>query len=120
MKEGLVWSENIENQNERLYSEMNASFKFSTYLAAGITIIVNKGLAKENFVTKYKLGYVAPDLNSAVEYVQNLSREEYDNLFDNVNQIGSLIKEGFFTRKLLIKVQEALFLQKKRETNDNL
>ncbi len=43
---GLVWSENIENQFEREYSEMNASFKFSTYLAAGLPIIVNKGLAK--------------------------------------------------------------------------
>ncbi|XHB95385.1 hypothetical protein AAFF39_10960 [Lactococcus garvieae] len=39
---GLVWSENIENQFEREYSEMNASFKFSTYLAAGLPIIVIK------------------------------------------------------------------------------
>jgi hypothetical protein len=117
---GLVWSDNIENQNEKEYSEMNASFKFSTYLAAGLPIIVNEGLAKENFVREYQLGCVVSNLDQAVEYVQNISIDEYDTLVENVKQVGLLIKDGFFTRKLLSQIQETLFLEKKEKRSDNL
>lgn len=110
---GLVWSENIENQKEKEYSEMNASFKFSTYLAAGIPLIINQGLAKEAFVRDYQLGYVAADLDEAVSYISQLSSEEYDRLAANVKEVGSLITDGFFTRKLLTQVQETLFLKRK-------
>lgn len=107
---GLVWSENIENQYEREYSEMNVSFKFSTYLAAGLPLIVNKGIAKENFVTKYNLGVAVDSLQQAVDYVNSVTEQEYNVLVNNVKTIGSLIKEGFFTRQLLLGIQAELFL----------
>lgn len=107
---GLVWSENIENQYEREYSEMNASFKFSTYLAAGLPLIVNKGIAKEDFVTKYNLGNAVDNLQQAVDYVNSVTEQEYNVLVNNVKNIGSLIKEGFFTRQLLLEIQAELFL----------
>lgn len=107
---GLVWSENIENQYEREYSEMNVSFKFSTYLAAGLPLIVNKGIAKEDFVTKYNLGVAVDNLQQAVDYVNSVTEQEYNILANNVKTIGSLIKEGFFTRQLLLEIQAELFL----------
>ena len=107
---GLVWSENIENQYEREYSEMNVSFKFSTYLAAGLPLIVNKGIAKEDFVTKYNLGVAVDNLQQAVDYVNSVTEQEYNILVNNVKTIGSLIKEGFFTRQLLLEIQAELFL----------
>lgn len=117
---GLVWSENIENQNEKEYSEMNASFKFSAYLAAGLPLIVNQGLAKESFVRDYRLGYIVSDLDQAVDYITNTSSKEYAQLLVNVKQVNSLITDGFFTRKLLNQIQEALFLRKKEESVDYL
>lgn len=107
---GLVWSENIENQYEREYSEMNVSFKFSTYLAAGLPLVVNKGIAKEDFVTKYNLGVAVDNLQQAVDYVNSITEQEYNVLVNNVKTIGSLIKEGFFTRQLLLEIQAELFL----------
>lgn len=107
---GLVWSENIENQYEREYSEMNVSFKFSTYLAAGLPLVVNKGIAKEDFVTKYNLGVAVDNLQQAVDYANSVTEQEYNVLVNNVKTIGSLIKEGFFTRQLLLEIQAELFL----------
>ncbi|KXT59355.1 sugar transferase [Lactococcus sp. DD01] len=107
---GLVWSENIENQYEREYSEMNVSFKFSTYLAAGLPLIVNKGIAKESFVTDYHLGIAVDTLDEAVDYLKSVTEEEYNVMVENVKNIGNLIKEGFFTRKMLVEIQEKLFL----------
>lgn len=110
---GLVWSENLENQYERVYSEMNASFKFSTYLAAGIPIIVNSGLAKEKFLTQYDIGYVSESLDDAIKYVKMISDSEYNRLINNVKGISSLMREGFFTKQLLIEVQKELYLSDK-------
>ncbi|MFK4897207.1 sugar transferase [Lactococcus petauri] len=109
---GLVWSENIENQYEREYSEMNVSFKFSTYLAAGLPLIVNRGIAKENFVTDYNLGIAVDSLEEAVTYLESVSEEEYNAMAKNVKNIGDLIKDGFFTKKMLIEIQEKLFCER--------
>lgn len=114
---GLVWSENIENQEERAYSEMNVSFKFSTYLAAGLPLIVNKGLAKEEFVEKYNIGFVVENLDEAVKLIEQMQPEDYRGLQNNVQKISGLVKEGFFTQKLLIDIQSFLYLGEK---NDNL
>ena len=87
---GLVWSENIENQFEREYSEMNASFKFSTYLAAGLPIIVNKGLAKQSFVEEQEIGLVANNLDEAIDYVKCMSSSEYMRISSTCNVWGHL------------------------------
>ncbi|MDO1605358.1 sugar transferase [Lactobacillus sp. YT155] len=108
---GLVWSEDIENQAEREYSTMNASFKFSTYLAAGIPIIVNKGLNKENFVKKYGIGYVAESLDEVAKIVTEATEPEYEVLVQNVKNISQLVREGFFTKKLLLEVEERILLE---------
>lgn len=114
---GLVWSENIENQDEREYSEMNVSFKFSTYLAAGLPLIINQGLAKQDFVEKHGLGFVVGDLDEAVNIIESLSPEEYTKIQSNVQKISELVREGFFTKKMLINVQNFLYLG---EQDDNL
>lgn len=107
---GLVWSEDIENQYEREYSEMNVSFKFSTYLAAGLPLIVNKGLAREPFVKSYGLGLVAESLEEAVEQIKSISEEEYQAIVQRVRGVGNLVREGFFTKQLLLDIEERLIL----------
>lgn len=114
---GLVWSENIENQSEREYSEMNVSFKFSTYLSAGIPIIVNKGLAKQDFVEKYQIGFVAETLDEAVDRVNSMSIEEYNQMVSRVHDISSMIREGFFTQMLLVDIQRNLYLEEDKYDN---
>lgn len=107
---GLVWSENIDNQSERKYSEMNASFKLSTYLAAGIPIIVNQGIAKQLFVEEQQIGFVANSLEEVDAYVSNLSPAEYQKLLQNVAGISTLVRDGFFTKKVIVEIEEFLFM----------
>lgn len=107
---GLVWSENIENQAEREYSTMNVSSKFSSYLAAGLPIIVNRGIAKERFVEKYGLGYAVDSLDEAADIVRNIKQDEYDILCKNVQKMSFLVREGFFGRKLLIDIERNIYL----------
>lgn len=114
---GLVWSENIDNQDEREYSEMNASFKFSTYLAAGLPLFVNQGIAKQAFVEKYGIGFVVESLDEAVSIIEQMTKEEYEEIQGRVHKISELLREGFFTKKMLIEVQDFLYLG---EQNDNL
>jgi len=106
----LVWSEDIETQHEREYSEMNASYKFSTYLAAGIPLIVNKGMAKQDFVEKYNLGFVCENMDEVLELLKDMTEEIYREKQKASQDIGELIKEGFFAKKLLIEIQNALYL----------
>ncbi|GKQ42757.1 beta-1,6-galactofuranosyltransferase [Companilactobacillus sp. RD055328] len=108
---GLVWSEDIDNQAEREYSTMNASYKFSTYLAAGIPIIVNKGLAKQKFVEKYGIGYVADSLDDVAEYVKNITNDEYNVMAQNTKNVSALVRSGFFAKKLLLEVEEQILLE---------
>ncbi len=114
---GLVWSENIDNQEEREYSEMNASFKFSTYLAAGLPLIVNRGLAKQEFVERHGLGLVVDNLEEARSLIERMSTEEYQIIQRRVQMVSELVRSGFFTQKLLIEIQSFLYLGEK---NDNL
>lgn len=114
---GLVWSEDIDNQFEREYSEMNVSFKFSTYLAAGLPLVVNKGLAKQSFVEEHEIGIVAESLEDAIAQIDAMRPDTYRRLQKNVAKIAGLVQEGFFTKKMLIELQAYLYLG---ERNDNL
>ena len=107
---GLVWSEDIEAQHEREYSEMNASYKFSTYLAAGLPLIVNKGMAKEDFVRRYNIGFVCERLEEVTTLVETLSESDYREKQEAAQKMGALIREGFFAKKLLLDIQSSLYL----------
>lgn len=105
---GLVWSEG----REKIYSEMNASYKFSTYLASGIPVIVRKGSSREQFVIKNKVGFVACNIEEVENIINNVSNEMYQELIENIKDISDLIFDGYFTKNLLLEVERRLFLEK--------
>lgn len=67
---GLCWSVDTEERKERRYSQMNASFKLSTYLAAGIPVVANDDISVAGLIEERGLGILAPDLQTASELVQ--------------------------------------------------
>lgn len=99
---GLVWSEEIDNQKERTYSMYNLSYKLSSYLAAGLPIIVNEGISTQMFLEKNGIGLVANSLSDVDRIVKQTSIEEYQQMVRNVKKVSYLIKNGYFTKKLLI------------------
>lgn len=95
---GLLW---VEDPYWNEYIKLNASYKFSTYLAAGLPVIVPTGVGEEDTIRRKNLGLVVDSLDEAVERIGNMSEREYREMADNVEEFAYLLRDGFFTRKAL-------------------
>ena len=95
---GLVWAE--DNQYE--YYKMNLPFKVTTFLAAGIPLIIRKGIHIEDYVVKHKVGFAVDSLSEADEIVQTITEEQYGRMLENVKKVQFLITHGYYTRKVLV------------------
>lgn len=103
---GLVW----EQKSCSDYYKYNQPHKLSTYLAAGIPVIMERGLTHEQTVERYGLGFVVESLGEASDVVKNISEDEYYRLVDHVRDMSFLVREGLFTKKLLIDTVNYLLL----------
>lgn len=96
---GLLWT---ENDYYREYMKLNACSKLSLYLAAGLPVIVHSSIAEVDTICQKNLGLVVDSLDEAVKIVDNMTEEQYDQMRQNVEKFGELIREGYFTKKILI------------------
>ncbi|MBD5807147.1 sugar transferase [Limosilactobacillus walteri] len=96
---GLLWS---DNSYWSQYMTMNVSYKLSTYLAAGIPVIINSQTPARDLIVRKRLGIIADSLDEAVIKVKKITDTEYANMIDNIDSVARLIREGYFTKKLLI------------------
>ena len=103
---GLVWEQSVQQD----YYKSCQPHKLAAYLAAGIQVIMEKGLPHEQTVLDYELGFVTDSLEEAVARVKQVTEEEYRRLADHAKPIGNLVKGGFFTKKLLIDAVNYLML----------
>lgn len=107
---GLVWAENTPNMPTKDYSTMCHSYKFSTFLAANLPIIVQKGMTGSQFITTNKLGFSVESLEDVEQVVKNCTKLEYFEMQKRIEPIAQMLREGFFIKKLLIEVEDYLFL----------
>ncbi|MEI4345272.1 sugar transferase [Streptococcus suis] len=99
---GLVWMDDHDKEYQKLY----CPYKLGAFVAAGIPVIVQRGLANQEIVEKNGLGMVVDSLEEAVARIETMSVEEYQGMVAKVRSFSSLVRQGFFTRKLL---PEAVF-----------
>lgn len=97
---GLLWY-----GNEYWYQHIryNCSFKLSTYLVAGIPVIVPKGISNQYLIEKNHLGLVVGNVDEAVEMIERMTEEEYKEYVRHVEKFSLLIRNGYFTKKFLIE-----------------
>lgn len=96
---GLLWHDSpwwVE------YMKLNASYKLGIYLAAGIPLIVSNSKAEKDIILRKNLGIVVDSLDEAVEKVEHMTEEEYNQMVNCVEKYGYLIREGYFTKKILV------------------
>lgn len=100
---GLCWSENSDEKDERDYSKWNASYKLSTYLAAGMPVVANRNISCADLIEEYHLGLLADNLAEVDQLVQALSEDEYYQMADNALNLSFLLRHGHITKELLLE-----------------
>lgn len=99
---GLVWNTQYNDGENVDYYEMNISHKLSTYLAAGIPVIVPNTLSNSHLIEERGLGFAVNSLEEANQLVQNMAPESYQEISSRAQGFAFLLKEGYITKKLLI------------------
>lgn len=96
---GLVW---YGNEEWHRYLSMNNSLKLGAYLAAGIPVIVPRGISSQNMIEKNHLGIVVDTLAEAVEAIKNMTEPDYRLYSAAAARFAPLVRKGFFTKKCLL------------------
>lgn len=105
---GLVW---YGGDYWHQYMKYNNTFKLSTYLAAGIPVIIPKGISNQYLIEKNHLGLVVDSLDEAVREVKNIKELDYQEYVRHVREFSPLIRNGYFTKKLLIDAVQMIMRQ---------
>lgn len=109
---GLIWEQTVGSD----YYKCNQPYKLASYLAARIPVIIQKGLNHEHMVQEQGWGFTAASLEEAVHIVGNITEEEYYRLIENIKNVSFMVRNGFFTKKLLIDTVNNLLFD--REENN--
>lgn len=88
------------------YLKYNNPFKASTYLAAGLPIIVWKHSALANFVQKNNCGFIIDDLANLSDRIEKLNSVDYSCMQRNALAISQKIREGAFLTQALEKITD--------------
>ena len=105
---GLVWGNSERPEDEPDYYKLNISYKLSTYLAAGLPVVVPNYLSNADYIKEHGLGFVVSSLEEADRCVQECTKEQYAQMVANAKYTAYLISRGYFTKKLFIDAIMAL------------
>ena len=100
---GLVWTTHQNEEQNIDYYSMNVSYKLSTYLAAGIPVIIPATLSNSDFIVEQGLGFVVDDLEEASHLVEQLSEEAYLQMCSRVRYFSFLLSQGFYAKQFLLQ-----------------
>ena len=106
---GLVWdgdsSETCKGSFGN-YLRINNSHKASLYLASGFPLVVWKESALAHFILEKSCGIAVTSLHDLEAVLQNLSEKEYADLSENARRIGKDLREGYYLRSALRKLND--------------
>ena len=98
---GLVWDGAELTTNSGVfgeYTKYNNPHKVSLYLSCGLPVIVWKQAAISNFIKDKRVGLVIESLIDLPSSIQSLSLENYNEMCMNAKRVGTMIREGKFTK----------------------
>lgn len=109
---GLIWDGDSMQQLSGImgnYLQFNTPHKTSLYLIAGLPVIVSERAAIASFIIKNKLGICVDDLNHLSEKIEKISSDYYNEMKENVRDIGGKLLKGDFFKAAITVVENHLF-----------
>ena len=106
---GLVWDGDSSETCQGSYGNylrFNNSHKASLYLASGFPVVVWKESALAHFILEKSCGIAVTSLHDLEAVLQNLSEKEYADLSENARRIGKDLREGYYLRSALKKLND--------------
>ncbi len=106
---GLVWDGDSSETCQGSYGNylrFNNSHKASLYLASGFPLVVWKESALAHFILEKSCGIAVTSLHDLEAVLQNLSEKEYADLSENARRIGKDLREGYYLRSALRKLND--------------
>lgn len=85
------------------YQKYNNPHKVSLYLAGGFPVIIWKEAALSSFIEINEVGFSISNLQELSESLQEMTKEEYKKILDNVQVVGKKIREGYYLSSALEK-----------------
>ena len=104
---GLVWdgtSIDSCNGNYGNYLRYNNPHKFSLYMAACIPVIVWNQSALSSFVEENKIGLSVQTINQAIQMIDSMDENEYNEMVNNVKAISKRVTTGHYLGKCLKEI----------------
>ena len=98
---GLVWGNSENPEDERDYYKENISYKLSTYLSAGLPVVVPDYLSNADYIRE-KPGFVASSLEEANRLVQDCTEEEYAQMVRKAQYIFIWSAMAILQKKLFV------------------
>lgn len=104
---GLVW-DGIEVEgcrgNMGEYIKYNNPHKCSLFLASNMPVIIWREAALAEFIQSKGLGIVVDSLLDIGNVIENINDEEYNNMLENVKQVGKKIRSGYYLSHALNEI----------------
>lgn len=106
---GLVWDGDSSETCQGSYGNylrFNNSHKASLYLASGFPVVVWKESALAHFILEKSCGIAVASLHDLEAVLENLTEKEYADLSENARRIGKGLREGYYLRSALKKLND--------------
>ena len=106
---GLVWDGDSAETCSGVFGEYlryNNSHKASLYLASGFPVVVWKESALAHFILEKSCGIAVASLHDLEAVLENLTEKEYADLSENARRIGKDLREGYYLRSALKKLND--------------
>lgn len=101
---GLVWDGESASTCDGVfgkYLQYNAPYKLSSYLAAGIPVIVWNQMAIAPMITANGLGLAVDSLENIADAINAISDDQYVAMRQKVRSFQQMVTTGGFARKAL-------------------
>lgn len=108
---GLVWDGDSINGcigKSGQYLKYNNPHKLSLYLSSGLPVVIWDGAAEAEFVKKYNVGICVESLYELDMIFDSLTKEKYQELLNNVNDVSKKLIKGFYGEKALKEARNVI------------